>query len=49
MTVEGMRLLLKHGANIDVKDNQGKTPLQVAVERGLDEVATFLSEQGATK
>jgi ankyrin repeat protein len=49
MTVEGMRLLLEHGANIDARDNEGKTPLQAALQRGHHELATFLSEQGATK
>jgi hypothetical protein len=31
-TVEGTRLLLKHGAIIEAEDNEG-TPLQVALDR----------------
>jgi ankyrin repeat protein len=49
MTVGGIRLLLEHGANTDARDNDGKTPLQVAVEHGRHKLATFLSKQGATK
>jgi ankyrin repeat protein len=47
-TVEGARLLLKHGANIDAKDSDDKTVLQLALARGDDEMARFLLEHGAT-
>ena len=47
-TVEGARLLLKYGANIDAKDNEERTPLQLALASGHDEIAVFLSEHGAT-
>ena len=47
-TVEGTRLLLKHGATIDAEDNKGRTALQLALERGLDDIATCLREHGAT-
>jgi ankyrin repeat protein len=48
-TVEGTRLLLKHGAIIDAEDNMGRTPLQLAVEHGRDDIATCLKEHGATR
>ena len=46
-TVEGTRLLLKHGANIDAKDNVDRTSLQLALANGRDEIARLLSEHGA--
>ena len=48
-TVEATRLLLKHGANIDAEDNKGRTPLQLALAHGREEIATFLSGYGATQ
>ena len=48
-TVEGTRLLLKHGAIIDADDNQARTPLQLALEHGRDDIATCLREHGATR
>jgi ankyrin repeat protein len=48
-TVEGTRLLLKHGAIIDAEDDEGRTPLQLALEHGRDEVAKCLKEHGATR
>jgi ankyrin repeat protein len=48
-TVEGTRLLLKHGAIIDAEDNDGKTPLQLALDHGRDDIATCLKEHGATR
>jgi ankyrin repeat protein len=48
-TVEGTRLLLKHGAIIDAEDNEGRTPLQLALEHGRDDIATCLKEHGATR
>jgi ankyrin repeat protein len=48
-TVEGTRLLLKHGAAIDTEDNEGRTPLQLALEHGRDDIATCLTEHGATR
>ena len=48
-TVECTRLLLKHGAIIDAEDNQGKTPLQLALEHGRDHIATCLKEHGAMR
>jgi len=48
-TVGGTRLLLKYGATIDAEDETGKTPLQVASERGREDIATCLKEHGATR
>jgi ankyrin repeat protein len=48
-TVEGTRLLLKHGAIIDAEDDEGRTPLQLALEHGRDDIATCLKEHGATR
>jgi ankyrin repeat protein len=48
-TVEGTRLLLKHGAIIDAEDNEGRTPLQLALEHGRKDIATCLTEHGATR
>jgi ankyrin repeat protein len=48
-TVEGTRLLLKHGAIIDTENNQGKTPLQLALDHGRDDIAACLREHGATR
>ena len=48
-TVEGTRLLLKHGAIIDAEDNKGRTPLQLALEHGRKDIATCLTEHGATR
>jgi ankyrin repeat protein len=48
-TVEGTLLLLKHGAIIDAEDNKGRTPLQLALEHGRDNIVTCLKEHGATR
>src|SRR6266702_8460125 len=39
-----MRLLLSHGANIGVKDDEGQTPFQIVSLRGPSEIAEFLSD-----
>ena len=48
-TVEGTRLLLKHGAIIDAEDNRRRTALQLALEHGREDIATCLKEHGATR
>jgi ankyrin repeat protein len=48
-TGEGARLLLKHGAIIDAEDKEGRTPLQLALELGRDNIATCLKVHGATR
>jgi Ankyrin repeats (3 copies)/Ankyrin repeats (many copies) len=47
--VDIMQVLLDHGAIIDAEDNTGKTPLQLALEKGRDDIATWLKERGATR
>jgi uncharacterized protein len=42
-----VRLLREHGADVEVKDKNGKTTLQVAAGRGHDEVVELLREHGA--
>ena len=39
---EIIQLLLKRGADITVKDENGKTPLEIAKERKLSEIETIL-------
>jgi ankyrin repeat protein len=48
-SVEGAGLLLKHGAIIDAEDNEGRTPLQLALDHGREDMATCLKEHGATR
>jgi ankyrin repeat protein len=43
----GIRLLHKHKAKIDVRDNKLRTPLMVAAQAGLVEVVAVLIELGA--
>ena len=46
---KAVKLLLAHGAdiNVRVRQDQGKTALQVATERGHKEIADLLREHGA--
>ena len=41
-TVQGTRVLLEHGANIDAENNQGDTSFLLALEAGHHEMAEFL-------
>ena len=45
--LEVVRLLLEYGADVEAKGNRDRTALQVASERGYDEVVKFLQENGA--
>jgi len=47
--LEMTRWLLKHGADVTVKDFRGKTPLQVAVEQGHADIAELLRRYGAAE
>ena len=38
-----LRVLLEHGVDLDAKDKDGKTPLQLSLERGNEEVTQLLS------
>jgi len=40
-------VLLEHGADVEAKGNDGETALQIAAERGHDEVVELLREHGA--
>ena len=44
---EAARLLLSYGAKVNEKDEDGKTPLQVATSKGHDEMMKLLLEHGA--
>jgi ankyrin repeat protein len=45
-----VRWLLDHGAtDLDVRNYQDKTPLEVAVENDCDEIAVLLRERGASR
>jgi tankyrase len=48
-SVEGTRLLLKHGAIVDAEDIEGRTPLQLALGHGRYSIAECLKEHGATR
>jgi Ankyrin repeats (3 copies)/Ankyrin repeats (many copies) len=45
--IEIARLLVEHGANVEVQDDRGKTPLDVATKEQHDEIVKFLSEHRA--
>ena len=47
--VDFMQVLLDHGAIIDAEDDKGRTPLQLVLERGHDDIAAWLKEHGATR
>ena len=42
-----MKLLIEKGAELDSKDNDGRTPLSHAVSRGHEAVVKLLIEKGA--
>jgi len=42
-----VRLLLEKGANIEARDNTGRTALHWAAERGREEVVQLLLDKGA--
>ena len=46
---EVVRLLLNYGANAAAEDKRGKTPFQVALENGMDEITEFLTEHGSAQ
>lgn len=47
--VEVVPWLVKNGANIDARDFNGKTPLELAEEKGLAEIAAILRSRGKRK
>lgn len=44
---ETIKLLINHGANVNIPDSDGITPLQHAVDRGFTEIRKILLEAGA--
>lgn len=44
-----LKTLLRHGANPDLRDEDGKTPLDKARERGHSEVVAILQSPGEFK
>ena len=45
--VSVLRLLLEHGADINVRNHRGRTPLYLASSSGMQDVVRLLLEQGA--
>ena len=41
--MEVVRLLVERGADVDAEDYEGKTAYQIALDKGFDEIAQFLS------
>lgn len=42
-------LLIAHGADVNVKDLDGTTPLGLAVKEGYEELAELLRQHGGQK
>jgi len=42
--IETIKLLLEHGANLQIQHDEGETPLQVALRRGEQEIIDVLSD-----
>ncbi len=47
--IEFAKLLLDHGADINARGDDGKTPLTVALEGRQAEMANFLRSRGGTQ
>lgn len=45
LTVEIAKLLIKHGAGVNARNNRGETPLAMARKNHLEEVADYLKSQ----
>jgi ankyrin repeat protein len=46
---EVVKVLLKHGADVNAKDNEGITPLAMAKDLGRTEIEKILKDAGATE
>lgn len=42
--IEKIRWLLEHGADVNIKDNEGKTALDIAQTKGFTEIADLLAK-----
>jgi ankyrin repeat protein len=47
--LEFAKLLLEHGADVNARDNDGKTPLTIALESKHPDIATLLRQHGGTQ
>lgn len=47
--MEAIDLLIDHGADIDVQNADGRTPLMLAAQVGDDELIDYLLDYGADK
>jgi ankyrin repeat protein len=41
------KLLISNGANPNITDNSGNTPISLAKDRGYEEIAVFLQKHAA--
>ena len=46
-TAEYIRVLISEGANVNVKDKDGRTPLMLAAKNSTPEIVQLLLEKGA--
>ena len=46
-SIEALKLMLEHGADVNAANDQGETALHGAAQRGADRVVQFLAERGA--
>ncbi len=44
-----VRVLVSGGAEVNIKNNDGETPLKIAVDNNCDEIATFLRHSGGVE
>lgn len=49
ITEEGVKLLVEHGAEVNVKDDWGKTPLDIAILCEIEPIINYLISVGAKK
>ncbi len=45
--LEGIKILLDAGADVNAKDKDGKTPLNLAAENAKESIAKLLRSRGA--
>ncbi|KAN0120717.1 hypothetical protein V8E52_003986 [Russula decolorans] len=46
-SAEDVRVLLKHGANVDAEDKKGRTSFQIASVKGYNDIVELLSDHDA--